>query len=168
MINTYQVTKISQLKTARQLGFLAKDGLSDSALLVIQLCKKLPEPLNYTLFCDNFFTSTKLFKALRSLGIAACGTAKKGSGFPAKLLALRDVAIKSKHWGLRASTTVDEVLCLGWVDNNTVQLMTRTIYIRLKRMEFQKTPFSQSYPYHTIPQCTLTSFCCLIKHLHGL
>ena len=115
---------ISQLKTARQLSFLAKDGLSDSALLVIQLCKTLPEPLNYTLFCDNFFTSTKLFKALRSLGIAACGTAKKGSGFSAKLLALRDVAIKSKHWGLRASTTVDEVLCLGWVDNNTVQLMT--------------------------------------------
>ena len=93
-------------------------------MLVIQLCKTLPEPLNYTLFCDNFFTSTKLFKALRSLGIAACGTAKKGSGFPVKLLALRDVAIKSKHWGLRASTTVDEVLCLGWVDNNTVQLMT--------------------------------------------
>ena len=124
MINTYQVTKISQLKTTREMGFLAKDGLSDSALLVIQLCKTLPEPLNYTLFCDNFITSTKLFKALRSLGIAACGTAKKGSGFPAKLLALRDMAIKSKHWGLRASTTVDEVLCLGWVDNNTVQLMT--------------------------------------------
>ena len=111
-------------KTARQLGFLAKDGLSDSALLIIQLCKTLPEPLNYTVFCDNFFTSTKLFKARRSLGIAACGTAKKGSKFPAKLLALRDMTIKSKHWGLRASTTVDEVLCLGWVYNNTVQSMT--------------------------------------------
>ena len=113
MINTYQVTKTSQLKTSRQLGFLAKDSLSDTALLVIQLCKTLPEPLNYTLFCDNFFTSTKLFKVLRLLGIAACGTAKKGSRFPAKSLALRDVAINSKHWGLRASTTIDEVLCLG-------------------------------------------------------
>ena len=77
-----RVTKISQLKTARQLGFLIKHGLSDSALVVIQLCQTLPEPLNYVLFCDNFFTSTKPFKALRSIGIAACGTAKKGSGSP--------------------------------------------------------------------------------------
>ena len=89
MINTYQVTKISQLKTARKLGFLAKDGLSDSALLVIQLCKTLPEPLKYTLFCDNFFTSTKLFKALRSLGIAACGTAIYSSGEEVEMRALK-------------------------------------------------------------------------------
>ena len=35
------------------------------------------------------------------------------------------MATKAKHWGLRTSTIVDdEVLCLGWVDNNTVQLMT--------------------------------------------
>ena len=38
---------------------------------------------------------------------------------------MRDVAVKAKHWGLQASTIVDdEVLCMGWVDNNTVQIMT--------------------------------------------
>ena len=92
---------------------------------MIQLCKELPSSLNYHLFCDNFFTSTKLFKALRSIGIAASGTAKKGSGFPEELLAIRDVTSKGKDWGLQAHMVVDdEVLCLGWVDNNGVQYMT--------------------------------------------
>ena len=131
------------------MGFLAKDGLSDNALLVILLCKTLPEPLNYTLFCDNFFTSTKLFKAFRSLGIAACDTAKKGSGFPAELLAKRDVAVKAKHWGLQASTIVDvEVLCWGWVDNNTVQIMTTRNHPRELDSSYNLNPLKR----HGIPE----------------
>ena len=118
-------SRISELKTVRQLGFLPKDKLTPSALLVIQLCKELPSSLNYHLFCDNFFTSTKLFKALRSIGIAASGTAKKGSGFPEELLAIRDVTSKGKDWGLQAHMVVDDkVLCMGWVANNGVQYMT--------------------------------------------
>ena len=97
---TSKSSRISELKIVRQLGFLPKDKLSPSALLVIQLCKELLSSLNYHLFCDNFFTSTKLFKALRSIGIAASGTAEKGSGFPGELLAIRDVTSKGKDWGL--------------------------------------------------------------------
>ena len=62
-------SRISELKTVRQLGLLPKDKLTPSALLVIQLCKELSSSLNYHLFCDNFFTITKLFNALRSIGI---------------------------------------------------------------------------------------------------
>lgn len=59
------------------------------------------------------------------MGIAACGTAKAGSGFPTTLLPIRDATTKQKNWGLEAYTAVDdEVLCMAWVDNNTVQLMT--------------------------------------------
>lgn len=77
------------------------------------------------LYTDNFFTSVKLYKCLRALGIGACGTAKAGSGYPASLLALRDATTKKNNWGLKAYTVVDdEVLCMAWVDNNTVQLMT--------------------------------------------
>lgn len=61
---------------------------------------------------------------LRSLGIAACGTAKKGSGFPKELLAFRDVASKNKNWGLQAHMIVDKIMCMSWVDNNSVQLMS--------------------------------------------
>ena len=118
------MTKVSQLKTARQLGFDARSKFSDSALLIIQLCKTLPAK-SYTLFVDNFFSSIKLFKALRTLGIAACGTAKKGSGFPKELLAIRDVATKTRDWGRQASMIIDdEVLCMSWIDNNAVQYMT--------------------------------------------
>lgn len=114
------------MQTAKELGFAAKLKLAPTALLIIQLCKLLT-PLNggYILYTDNFFTSIKLYKCLRSIGIAACGTAKAGSGFHPSLLAIRDAATKKKDWGLKAYTVVDdEVLCLAWVDNNTVQLMT--------------------------------------------
>lgn len=58
------------------------------------------------------------------MGIGACGTAKAGSGYPASLLAIRDATTKQKNWGLEAHTGVDNVLCMTWVDMNTVQLMT--------------------------------------------
>lgn len=57
--------------------------------------------------------------------IAACGTAKKGSGFPKELLAIRNVATETKDWRRQASMIVDdEVLCMSWIDNNAVQYMT--------------------------------------------
>ena len=93
--------------------------------MVIQLCKQLPPSSGgYILYTDNFFTSTKLFKALRTLGIEACDTAKSGSGYPPSLLALRDAITKKDNWGLKAHTVVDEVLCMAWIDLNTVQMMT--------------------------------------------
>ena len=148
----FKFSKISQLKTARQLGFLIKDGLTLSALVVIQLCKELPPLLNYHLFCDNFFTSTKLFKALRSIGIAASGTAKKGSGFPEELLAIRDVTSKGKDWGLQAHMAVDdEVLCMGWVDNNGVQYMTTGH----STQDLDEKHYINPYKRHGIPETFL-------------
>ena len=77
-----QLTKISELKTARQLGFPAtKWNLTPSSLVVIQLCKDLPPANKFVLFVDNFFTNTRLFKALKTMIIGTCGTAKAGSGF---------------------------------------------------------------------------------------
>jgi hypothetical protein len=31
----------------------------------------------FTLYCDNLFSNPKLFSILRSLGIGACGTARR-------------------------------------------------------------------------------------------
>ena len=108
---------------AKYLGLDGRLEYSDSALLVIQLCKAILTP-NFIIFIDNFFCSIKLFKTLHSLNIAACGTAKKGSGFSTELFAFRVVAIKKKKWGLQSHMTVEDVLCMSWVDNNLVQLMT--------------------------------------------
>ena len=93
--------------------------------MIIQLCKQLSFSSDeYILYTDNFFTSTKLFKALRTLGIEACDTAKSGSEYPPSLLAVRDAITKKNNWGLKTHTVIDEVLCMAWVDFNTVQLMT--------------------------------------------
>ncbi len=118
-----------------QLGFPAiKWKLAPSSLVVTQLCKSLPSDLGFVLFCDNFFTNVRLYKALRTIGIGACGTAKVKSGYPNELGAIRAAATKQKDWGKMGLMTVKadkkmkiddgDVLCMAWVDLNTVQYMT--------------------------------------------
>ena len=93
--------------------------------MIIQLCKQLSSAFDeYILYTDNFFTSTKLFKTLRTLGIDACDIAKSDSEYSFSLLAIRDVITKKNNWGLKTHTVIDEVLCMIWVDLNTMQLMT--------------------------------------------
>jgi hypothetical protein len=64
---------------------------------MIQLCKSLSANQSYALFVDNFFTSAKLFKALKTLNIEACETAKVESEFSKQLIRLRAAATKKKH-----------------------------------------------------------------------
>jgi hypothetical protein len=129
------VSKVSELKSARQLQFPAtKWNLTSSSLIVIQLCRNLPsyETVKYVVFLDNFFTNSRLFKALKTMGIGACGTAKSGCGYSIDLLRLRAAATKNKDWGKKAITTIKadkfvedgDILCMAWVDLNTVQFMT--------------------------------------------
>ena len=113
---TSKVSKISLLEQTK--------GLSDSSSVVLQLAKSLPKPYSHVVYMDNFFTNVKLYMALKELGIGACGTAKNGSGFPPELLTFREILAKKKDWGMKAYSTVEDVLCLAWQDNNTVQLMT--------------------------------------------
>ena len=79
---------------------------------------------------DNLFTNTVLFRELRKLGIGACGTTRATSSrdFPELLLLMKD----KKHsqmlpWVTLVAIPIDEVLCLGWIDNNTV-LYLSTVY----------------------------------------
>ena len=93
--------------------------------MIIQLCKQLSSAFDeYILYIDNFFTSIKLFKTLRTLGIDACDIAKSNSEYSFSLLAIRDVITKKNNWGLKTHTVIDEMLCMIWVDLNTMQLMT--------------------------------------------
>lgn len=64
-------------------------------------------------------------EALRTWYVAHSGTCKAASGYPNALLAIRTKAKKAQHWGLQAWQCInDRILCLAWVDNNTVQYMT--------------------------------------------
>ena len=83
---------MSELKTPGQLKFpTTKWDLSPSSIVVIQLARSLPsdEGLKYVISLGNFFTNTKLFKALKTIEIGACGTAKSGCGFPVDCNGLR-------------------------------------------------------------------------------
>ena len=129
------MVKISELLTPKKLGFAAtKWNLSQSSMMVVQLLKSLSTHLKFTIFMDNFFTNSRLFKALKTLNIGACGTAKVNSGYPMDLVRIRAAATKQKDWGKSGLMTiksneknnVDEadILCMAWVDLNTVQCMT--------------------------------------------
>ena len=77
------------------------------------------------IYLDNFFTREALLKKLKKLGFGACGTSKRGSGVYKDLLVFKELSKKAHDWGTRLITTVDdEILCLGWQDNNTVLLIT--------------------------------------------
>lgn len=72
---------------------------------------------------DNFFTNSRLFKALKTLSIEACGTAKVKSGYPIELIQIRAAATKQKDWGKMDLMTIKsneknnvdeaEILCMA-------------------------------------------------------
>ncbi|MCJ1229650.1 hypothetical protein MMC12_006319, partial [Toensbergia leucococca] len=62
-------------------------GLPPTQAVVMNIMKSLPWN-EYVIYIDNFFTFTKLLRALKSQGIAACDTAKLGSELSLELLEL--------------------------------------------------------------------------------
>ena len=101
-----------------------KGDLPETGKVVVELVKALPKPLEYVVFVDNFFTRTNLLTHLKSLGIGACGTAKRGSGMPEVQVAIKEISKKSQDWGFRTVATTADIASLTWEDNNTVMLMT--------------------------------------------
>ncbi len=49
--------------------------------MILQLCLDLSHLYEYVIFTDNFFSSVKLFKALKSKEFDACNTAKSESEY---------------------------------------------------------------------------------------
>ena len=102
--------------------------------MFIQLCRHLPTHQKSALFVDSFFTSAKLFKALKTMNFGACGTATTGSGMSEQLIRIRSAATKEKDRGKTDLMTSEakkprsliegDVLCMVWIDMNTVQYMT--------------------------------------------
>ena len=117
--------------------------------MIIQLCKDLSTNLKFVLFVNNFFTNSKLFKALKTLNNEACETAKSGNNYFKKLLEIWMTATEQKNWGkidlmttkINKKTNIknDDILCMTWVDLNTVQLMTIIHIINEMKSEIYKS-----------------------------
>jgi hypothetical protein len=96
--------------------------------------------------------------------MGACGTVKIGSGYPEELVRIRAAANKSKDWGKMGLMTVKsdkklnieegDVLCMAWVDLNTVQYMTTIHTID----EMKEIIYNDSKRRHGVPKsviCTI-------------
>jgi Transposase IS4 len=99
------------------------DGLTPTGSMVLQMAQLLPKFPNayYVLYMDNYFTSIPLFSALRKENIGAVGTTRaSGTDFPALLIVLRKNWPTKLRWGTTIAAIVNDVLCIGWQDNNFV------------------------------------------------
>jgi hypothetical protein len=104
-------------------------NLCDTQSMVFQMAKTLPRDKDqiYTIYMDNLFTSINLFRLLREAGFGACGTTRKnasGEEYPALFTILKEKYDKKLPWGTLTAVPVKGVLCLAWVDNNTVLALT--------------------------------------------
>jgi Transposase IS4 len=70
---------------------------------------------------DNYFTSIPLFLTLRKENIGAARTTRpSGIDFPALLIVLCKKWSTKLDWSITYADEVDNVLCIGWQDNNFV------------------------------------------------
>ena len=112
-------------KATRIVGMQSMKDLPPTSTVCVRLAQRLPKPWEYVIYLDNFFTREALLKKLKKLGFGACGTSKRGSGVHNDLVVFKELSKKARDWGTRLITTIDdEILCLGWQDNNTVLMMS--------------------------------------------
>ncbi|EDN09363.1 predicted protein [Histoplasma mississippiense (nom. inval.)] len=124
-------------------------GLTKTGSLVVELIERLPvfiqssaalsslqhseqhlelnnskEVAGYSIYMDNYFTSVALFHYLRKQGIGACGTTRPAN-LPPLLQELKNSGL-SAHIPFNTLCIIpqNEVLCLGWKDNNIVLLLS--------------------------------------------
>ena len=106
------------------------DELTPTGSMVLQMARLLPKipDSHYILYLDNYFTSVPLFSMLRKENIGAVGTTRpSGLEFPALLIVLRKKWSTKLDWGATCAAVVNDVLCLGWQDNNFI-LGLSTVY----------------------------------------
>jgi len=80
--------------------------------------------LAFGLVLDNYFTTRRLYAELRAIRIAACGTAKDGSGIPREFVLFKDCARKEKHYGRIWNVILHDVNHICFIDSTPVLMMS--------------------------------------------
>ncbi|KAH0524125.1 hypothetical protein TsFJ059_009032 [Trichoderma semiorbis] len=119
----------SQIPKALRLGLSPKPAISftPTQAMVLALVNRLPKA-SYHVFTDNLFSTTTLFRLLRSQGHAATGTCRKNSG-------IGDAFVQAKKeenkipWGqvIAKPTANGLVNQIAWKDN-TLMLFLSTAH----------------------------------------
>jgi hypothetical protein len=125
---TSKAAKVPQAKyfTPQNPGY---GSFTDSERMVLTLVEGMvqrhPE-LRFSVVFDNFFSTTRLFDELRSWGVGAYGTAKKGSGIPIPHIMIDTVASKERDYGEVVNTVVSggRINCITFIDQGVVWMMS--------------------------------------------
>ena len=96
--------------------------------IVAELCMSLPnQGRGYNVAMDNYFTTRRLFKFLRSRGIGAVGTARPSPGesrVPKRLRLTVKEAKKATHNMVGWLGDEDGAVAMTWIDNNRVHFLS--------------------------------------------
>ena len=105
-------------------------AFTDSERTVLTLVEAIidshPPGYRFQVVLDNFFSTTRLYEELRSWGVGAYGTTKKGSGIPLPHVLLDKVATIEKNYGEIVNTVVSDgrVNCITFIDQGAVWMMS--------------------------------------------
>lgn len=96
--------------------------LGASGNVVLKLCKLIQPGLNHHLYCDNWFTSLKLFTALAKKDVHCLGTARANRLQGCPLPSDADLKKKGRGTFEEFETVIDgqKIIIVRWYDNRAV------------------------------------------------
>ena len=123
-------------KKGGPVGVKKPKELNKTQSVVPHLLSLLPKA-TYHLYCDNLFTSVKLFEYLRKLGYAATGTARTTSGVLADLVDLKkaDHGDRALPWGtVSAFPTESNMVNQTGFKDSAFALAMSTVFDGIKKV----------------------------------
>ena len=136
--------------------YLGKVGGKSEKHLGERVVKDLTRPLvgkNYTIYCDNYFSSVKLFEDLLSDSIYACGTLRSDRvGYPAEFKKHLKKGFKERGESIQLRKGTNLVFSL-WQDNKMVSVLSTNCQVgkgTAQRKQKDGTRLTVSCPHNII------------------
>ncbi|PNF34042.1 hypothetical protein B7P43_G03481 [Cryptotermes secundus] len=89
--------------------------------VVLQLAQRIKQEMGHKIYSDNFFSSYKLFQALKQENICAAGTVRVNRFANPPLMPDKEALKKERGFSEEICST-DDITLVKWVDNKTVVL----------------------------------------------
>ncbi|XP_046666750.1 piggyBac transposable element-derived protein 3-like [Homalodisca vitripennis] len=102
----------------------SEPDLGETGNIVVRLCRKVPRNVNYTIYCDNFYSSLLLFSYLRTQGIFALGTFRRDRIPNIPFTDKKEGRKESRGTSVEFTTNVNDtkLSMVSWRDNDSVML----------------------------------------------
>lgn len=92
--------------------------------VVLKLVENIAVPKNHRLFFDNYFTSLRLMKELKDMGLAAAGTIQENRLRRCNMISSGSVFKKKDKGYMEVATRSDGICLTKWRDNNIVNFVS--------------------------------------------